>query len=182
MKNLSVDITDALIKILRYLPLLLGIFALVSFITIFRGCEEVKKPKLGQINITGNGITAVVNPAPITRSSRGDVSLPKVTGTITVESNLKKGDLIPVEVDLTGIKSSAVGGKHKLLITNVNRGFILGYNYEMMHLPILTDLTLDVGLNTSGAMIGFGFNWTEHSQGYLGYSSNQIILGINFRI
>lgn len=157
---------------------ILAIIAITVTILYARGCFSSLQPKTGaSVALTGKNIKATIQPVEATRTTRGDVSLPKVTGEIILESDFKKGDKIPVELDLSAVQSKSRGGKHKLSVTYLDQ-FVVGYNYELLN---LWDLTCDIGINTRGAQIGAGWSWTEHSQLYIGYSVGMPIVGVNFR-
>ena len=157
---------------------ILAIIAIVGTLAYAKGCFDSTEAKTGaEVSLTGKNVRAIIQPVEAKRSTRGDVSLPKVSGELTLESDFKKGDKIPIELDLSAVESKTKGGRHKLSVTYIDQ-FVIGYNYELIN---LWDLTCDIGINARGAQIGGSWSWTEHSQLYLGYSLDQPIVGINFR-
>lgn len=162
----------------RNFTAILAVIALLGTLAYSKGCFNPNRSQIGaSVGLTGKNIKAVIQPVEAKRSTRGDVTLPKVSGEITLESDFKKGDKIPVELDLRSLESKTRGGKHKLSVTYIDQ-FVVGYNYELLN---LWDLTCDIGINTRGAQVGAGWSWTEHSQLYIGYSVGMPTVGVNFR-
>lgn len=121
----------------------------------------------GEVSLKGKGITAVINDVAIRRSNTGTVTLPKVKGEIVLENDFKKGDKIPIELDLRSLESKTRGGKYKLSAIYLNSAPVIGVNYEFIN---LWDLSLDAGVNTSGLQGGLTYALTEHSGPELMYS------------
>ena len=159
-------------------PFLAVVVMVGSIIIVFRA-NRPTAPTEGRVSLTGKNIIATLDDVAIRRSNRGTVELSKVNGEIVLEKDFKKGESIPVSLDLSSIKSNPSSGKHKVTVSYINATILPGYQYELLH---LWDLSLNLGISQEGLLGSIGYAFTEHSEPLLGYTSTgKVFLGYSWR-
>lgn len=143
---------------------------------------------LKEIKIKGEGVSVDVERFRVERDRAGNTKLPEhVAGTITAERDIKRGEEIPISVDLRGASSRASDlGYRALAGVDTRAGYYNALGQRLFNLgPVELGYGVGYGFGNSSLLaLGYlGFNLiSEHSLIVGGYTSNgSFTVGVGFK-
>lgn len=172
--------------VVRLVPII--ILAIVLFVAyiIFFAPKTTPEVDGGTITIVGKGVKIDANKFRVDRNTRGDVHLPIVDGTLTAGRDIRAGEKIPLQIDLTGASSKGRDSGW-LFITGIDsRGYYNGIE-RILWQPWILNLGIGVGYGFgSDSIFGAVFVGvpilSEHSDVVIGYTTNQsVTAGLSFK-
>src|SRR6185436_16821436 len=162
----------------RLLPIVL-VLLLLGLAIHFMHKTHVKVDS-GTINIVGKGVKIDVDKFSTERDRRGNVVQPKIiAGNVTAERDIKKGEVIPINLDLRGAGSKAPESKYRFIVGLDSKGYYNGLSEKLLDLWVLNiQFGLGYGFQNNCiigiAGIGMPF-FSEHWDMLVGYTTNQSV-------
>ena len=126
---------------------------------------------------------------------RGDKKIHKIKGNIKFKKSYKKGDILPVEFDITPDVIKVVSSKHKLSLYAYPDKIHIGYQYEIAYLQDykifrnVPNYAINLGLSDVGLVFTVSKDISPHTSIFIGTStypddrnSSTVVWGINSRL